>query len=104
MSSSFQSMATSDRCPARRRPSAPAAPHGLPHHVGPRRRGGGAGGACRYPGTRMTERDDVETGRAAVNGLDLYYEIRGSGEPLILLHGGVAGIVMFGPNLQALSA
>jgi len=26
---------------------------------------------------------------AAVNGLDLYYEVHGDGEPLILLHGGV---------------
>jgi len=25
-----------------------------------------------------------------VNGLQLYYEIHGAGEPLILLHGGVA--------------
>ena len=26
---------------------------------------------------------------APVNGLDLYYEIRGRGKPLVLLHGGV---------------
>jgi pimeloyl-ACP methyl ester carboxylesterase len=45
----------------------------------------------------------VETGYAAVNGLNLYYEIRGTGEPLILLHGGVVGITMFGPNLAALA-
>src|SRR5438477_11715080 len=45
----------------------------------------------------------VETGYAPVNGLKLYYEIRGTGEPLILLHGGVVGITMFGPNLSALS-
>lgn len=51
----------------------------------------------------MAQSDSVETGHAAVNGLELYYEVRGSGEPLILLHGGVAGIVMFGPNLEALS-
>ncbi|MBO0690161.1 MAG: alpha/beta hydrolase [Candidatus Dormibacteraeota bacterium] len=51
----------------------------------------------------MTETDPIETGYAAVNGLELYYEVRGTGEPLVLLHGGVAGIVMFGPNLQALS-
>jgi pimeloyl-ACP methyl ester carboxylesterase len=38
-----------------------------------------------------------------VNGLNLYYEIHGTGEPLILLHGGVVGIAMFGPNLDALS-
>ena len=45
----------------------------------------------------------VKTGYAPVNGLNLYYEIHGTGEPLILLHGGVVGIAMFGPNLTALS-
>jgi len=44
-----------------------------------------------------------KTGYAPVNGLKLYYEIHGSGEPLILLHGGVVGIAMFGPNLPALA-
>ncbi len=33
----------------------------------------------------------------------MYYEIHGSGEPLILLHGGVGGIEMFGPNLPGLA-
>ena len=32
----------------------------------------------------------VKTGYAPVNGLRLYYEIHGTGEPLILLHGGFA--------------
>ena len=45
----------------------------------------------------------VKSGYAPVNGLNLYYEIRGSGEPLILLHGGVVGISMFGSNLAALA-
>src|SRR5438309_10976449 len=45
----------------------------------------------------------VKTGYAPVNGLKLYYEIRGTGEPLILLHGGAVGITMFGPNLAALA-
>jgi pimeloyl-ACP methyl ester carboxylesterase len=45
----------------------------------------------------------VKSGYAPVNGLNLYYEIRGAGEPLILLHGGVVGISMFGANLEALS-
>src|SRR5437879_7140868 len=47
--------------------------------------------------------DAARTGYAPVNGLKLYYEIHGTGEPLILLHGGVVGITMFGPNLDALS-
>ena len=29
-----------------------------------------------------------KSGFAAVNGLQMYYEIQGEGEPLILLHGG----------------
>ncbi len=44
-----------------------------------------------------------KTGYAPVNGLSMYYEIHGSGEPLILLHGGVVGIVMFGPNVAELA-
>lgn len=32
---------------------------------------------------------------AHVNGLDLYYEIHGTGQPLILLHGGLGAIAMF---------
>lgn len=40
---------------------------------------------------------------ASVNGLSIYYEVHGTGEPLILLHGGVAGLEMFGPNLLALA-
>jgi pimeloyl-ACP methyl ester carboxylesterase len=45
----------------------------------------------------------AKTGYAPVNSLSLYYEIHGTGEPLILLHGGVGGIAMFGPNLATLS-
>lgn len=30
----------------------------------------------------------VKSGYAPVNGLQLYYEVRGSGEPIVLLHGG----------------
>jgi pimeloyl-ACP methyl ester carboxylesterase len=45
-----------------------------------------------------------ETGYAPVNGLNLYYEIHGSGEPLVLLHGGLGGIEMFGEVLPMLAA
>jgi pimeloyl-ACP methyl ester carboxylesterase len=46
--------------------------------------------------------DVTAAGRyAPVNGLNLYYEIHGSGAPLILLHGGVAASEVFGANLAA---
>lgn len=40
---------------------------------------------------------------AQVNGLNLYYEIYGQGEPLILLHGGLGAIEMFGEVLTKLA-
>ena len=40
---------------------------------------------------------------ADVNGIKLYYEVQGTGRPLILLHGGLGAIEMFGPNLPALA-
>jgi pimeloyl-ACP methyl ester carboxylesterase len=40
---------------------------------------------------------------AAVNGLEMYYEIHGEGEPLILLHEGVGAIEMFGEVLPLLA-
>jgi pimeloyl-ACP methyl ester carboxylesterase len=46
----------------------------------------------------------VRSGHAAVNGLRYYYEIRGEGEPLLLLHGGLGSIDMFGPVLPALTS
>src|ERR1700716_2442990 len=45
----------------------------------------------------------VKTGYAPVNGLNLYYEIHGIGEPLILLHGGLGATEMFGEILPLLS-
>jgi pimeloyl-ACP methyl ester carboxylesterase len=47
---------------------------------------------------------NFKSGYAPVNGLKLYYEIHGEGEPLVLLHGGVVGIMMFGANVDALAA
>jgi pimeloyl-ACP methyl ester carboxylesterase len=42
---------------------------------------------------------------ASVNGLQLYYEIRGSGRPLVLLHGGLLTIdLSFGPLLGPLAS
>jgi pimeloyl-ACP methyl ester carboxylesterase len=45
----------------------------------------------------------VKSGYAPVNGLKLYYEIHGAGEPLILLHGGVGATEMFSDILPLLS-
>jgi pimeloyl-ACP methyl ester carboxylesterase len=41
--------------------------------------------------------------RVAVNGIDYYYELHGAGEPLLLLHGGLGTIGMFGPVLTELA-
>jgi pimeloyl-ACP methyl ester carboxylesterase len=48
--------------------------------------------------------EDVSStsGYASVNGLKMYYEMRGSGQPLILLHGGVGATEMFGELLKVL--
>ncbi len=46
----------------------------------------------------------VKSGYAPVNGLKMYYEIHGNGEPLILLHGGVGATEMFGEILPSLSS
>ena len=51
----------------------------------------------------MATNRDARSGYASVNGLNLYYEIHGSGEPLVLLHGGVGAIQMFGEVLSSLA-
>jgi len=52
--------------------------------------------------TPMTE-TIPETGYAPVNGLQMYYEIHGSGEPLVLLHGAFGAIDLWGPILTTLA-
>ena len=44
-----------------------------------------------------------KSGHAAVNGVNYYYAVYGRGEPLLLLHGGMYRIEMFGPNLTRLA-
>src|SRR4029450_9665082 len=39
---------------------------------------------------------------AKVNGIELGYQAFGEGEPLLLLHGGVRGLEMFGPHTRLL--
>jgi pimeloyl-ACP methyl ester carboxylesterase len=45
----------------------------------------------------------VESGFADVNGVEIWYQTYGEGDPLILIHGGFGSVEMFGPNLEALS-
>jgi pimeloyl-ACP methyl ester carboxylesterase len=56
--------------------------------------------AAAQPGVGMR----AKKGHVAANGVNYYYEVHGSGEPLLLLHGGLGSIGMFGPLLPALAA
>jgi pimeloyl-ACP methyl ester carboxylesterase len=40
-----------------------------------------------------------KTGHIEANGVNYYYEVRGAGEPLLVLHGGLGNINMFMPDL-----
>jgi pimeloyl-ACP methyl ester carboxylesterase len=55
----------------------------------------------------MTSGDDAQAPKvgshASVNGLQMYYEVHGTGKPLVLLHGGVGAIEMFGEVLGMLA-
>ncbi|MBO6719654.1 MAG: alpha/beta hydrolase [Rhizobiaceae bacterium] len=41
----------------------------------------------------------MKSGHVDANGVSYYYEIRGEGEPLLLLHGGLGTLDMFAPTL-----
>lgn len=45
----------------------------------------------------------VESGHAAVNGVKIWYQTYGEGDPLILIHGGFGSVEMFGPNIERLA-
>jgi pimeloyl-ACP methyl ester carboxylesterase len=51
---------------------------------------------------RTTEQKGVGQ-YAEVNGINLYFETHGTGQPLILLHGGLGSGEMFGPTLSELA-
>jgi pimeloyl-ACP methyl ester carboxylesterase len=44
------------------------------------------------------------SGLAPVRGIKIAYRIHGSGQPLVLLHGGFGSVETFGPNVAALAA
>jgi pimeloyl-ACP methyl ester carboxylesterase len=53
-----------------------------------------------------TARTTPATGNGAyaeVNGVNVYYEVHGTGRPLVLLHGGLGSGEMFGPTLPRLA-
>src|SRR5262245_48502299 len=52
---------------------------------------------------RINAQAVVEGKYASVNGLKLYYEVHGTGQPLVLLHGGLGGIVEYAQLLPALA-
>ena len=45
----------------------------------------------------------TKTTLARVNGVELGYQIKGEGKPLVLLHGGFGSVEMFGPNVDLLA-
>jgi pimeloyl-ACP methyl ester carboxylesterase len=54
-------------------------------------------------GTAPTKSVPTKKGHVLANGVNYYYEIHGHGEPLLLLHGGLGSIDMFGPLLPMLA-
>jgi pimeloyl-ACP methyl ester carboxylesterase len=53
--------------------------------------------------SKLTSDTGVVGQHADVNGLHMYYEIHGTGRPLIALHGGLGSGEMFGPIMPTLS-
>jgi pimeloyl-ACP methyl ester carboxylesterase len=45
----------------------------------------------------------TQSGYVRANGVSYYYEVRGQGEPLLLLHGGLGNIAMFAPGIPELA-
>jgi pimeloyl-ACP methyl ester carboxylesterase len=56
--------------------------------------------ANRKTGTLPTP---TESGYADVNGVKIWYQTYGEGDPLVLIHGGFGTVEMFGPNIELLA-
>ncbi len=71
----------------------------------PRLRGRGFAHHPRRPGEVIMPAHATRTsnGHVEVKGVRYYYELRGEGEPLLVLHGGLGSFDMFGSNLELLS-
>jgi 3-oxoadipate enol-lactonase len=51
----------------------------------------------------MSESKNIRSGVADINGAQLYYEVLGSGDPLLLIHAGVADCRMWDAQFEAFS-
>lgn len=60
-------------------------------------------GILPYPHSLSAQDSPTEGDYASVNGLEMYYETYGEGQPLILLHGGLGGIPEFGTLIAPLA-
>ncbi|WP_343714312.1 alpha/beta hydrolase [Inquilinus sp.] len=56
------------------------------------------------PAATQAQDTAIRSGHAEAGGISYYYEVRGQGEPLLLLHGGLGSIDMFRPLLPTLAA
>src|SRR5687767_3781494 len=58
----------------------------------------------KQPKSMSTQSETITHGYISVNGLEMYYEIHGEGQPLVLLHGAFSAIgTSFGKVLPGLS-
>ncbi len=51
----------------------------------------------------MNENNNITSGMADINGAQLYYEVKGKGHPLLLLHAGIADSRMWDAQFEAFS-